>query len=308
MKNSLKNVTIMLILAIAASACEKEPFPYGQCLTECPNFCNMENIHKTIPLVNEFLAKLPNNISREKTFESLVEWLNSFSCKIDAEILYREILVGPGPWPRRPVMSSVGFSVKDDKIIREIELDFAVIEQNGNLTVTHLKIAGYIYTKQDIIHVSTRYTKLNDVFDFINSKGLEVYEIQSGCYISSMPVDSANLKLITNSLKAKPYTRDHWVVGHFNWYMPGITFFVRLYDMHRKDYQADWIKTMNDYKMVKYEFPNSPETTIDGITYGPGDLIVFRIPEETGKQWETTFRKYDFVRWSSMGYSRYTIR
>jgi hypothetical protein len=120
-----------------------------------------------------------------------------------------------------------------------------------------------------------------------------------------LPSDSANLKNITSILKAKPYTNDAWGVGHLNWYLPGITFFVRLYDMHNRDYQADWIKTMKDYKLVEYDFAKEYKDYDEDYIYGPGDIIVFMIPEETGKQWEAKFMEYNFVRWTEMSNSCY---
>ena len=50
---------------------------------------------------------------------------------------------------------------------------------------------------------------------------------------------------------------------------------------------------MNDYKLVEHHFDM---------------LIVFYIPEGTGKQWEKKFEEYDFVHWAELSYTRYTIR
>ena len=57
------------------------------------DFCkylNMEDINKTIPIINEFLAGLPDGIAIEQVYESLATWLNSFSCDVNARILYGE--------------------------------------------------------------------------------------------------------------------------------------------------------------------------------------------------------------------------
>ena len=284
MKNILTKVVSVLILAMAFFSCEKEN---GNEFIEDVEFCScldLENIHKTIPLVNNFLAGLPDGISKEQTFESLKTWLNSFPCNVDAKILYGVDLI----WGKEQ-MSAVTISVKDNEIVRELELDFAVI----NNAITYSKIAGYAYYKQDAIYVKTKYTKIDEVFDFINSLGFKVKQIENGTYISSMPATTENLQYITNNLKAKPYTNDAWVVGHLNWYTSGITFFVNLYDMHNKDYQTDWFETMNEYKLVEWDFAMT---------------IVFYIPEDTGKQWETNFTEYDFVDWAEFSHTRYTIR
>jgi len=255
-------------------------------------FCsclNLEDINKTIPIINEFLAGLPDSVSKEQTFESLETWLNSFPCSIDAKILYGVDII----WGREQ-MYGVAISINDNEIVRELELDFAVIQQGGNLVLTYSQIAGYLYYKQDAIYVKTEFTKIDKVFDFINSLEFDVKRIDDGCYISSMPADSANLKYIRSNLLAKPYVDNGFgVAAHLNWYTSGITFFVPLLDMHNRDYQTDWIKTMNDYKLVEWNFAM---------------MIVFYIPEGTGKQWETTFGKYDFVRWTELSYTRYRIR
>ena len=243
---------------------------------------NMENVKKTIPIINDFLAELPDGTSPEQTFESLKTWLNSFPCNINAKILYGGDMTGSGTR-----ILGVAISVKDNEIVRELELDFAA--------TNYSQIAGYKYTKQDAIHVKTNYTKISNVFDFINSLELDVKQIESGTYLSSMAANTDTLQYIINNLKAKPYTSDSWVTGHLNWYNANIVIFVNLYDMKNKVYQEDWIKTMNEYKFENYKD-------------APGHIIVFYIPEGTGKQWETKFTEYDFINWAEQSYTRYTIR
>ncbi|MDR0232762.1 MAG: hypothetical protein LBI82_11675 [Dysgonamonadaceae bacterium] len=306
MKSVLKNAIIMLVLVTITFACNKDPemnFNEGEEFCSC---LTMDNINKTIPIVNDFLARLPNEMRlnngyehSEQIYELLVKWLKSFPCDTDAKIL-----IGKDWEWGHDVICGVAISIKDNEMVRELEFDFACIDNRYTFT----QIAGYLYDKQDAIHVATKYTKMDDLFGFINSLEFDVKEIQYGTFISSLPSDSTNLKNITNTLKAKPYTRDYWVVGHLNWYLSGITFFVQLYDMHNRDYQANWIKTMDEYKLIEYDYPDYKESVIDGIVYGPGDVIVFMIPEGTGKQWETKFMEYDFVRWAQMSYTRYTIR
>jgi hypothetical protein len=246
----------------------------------------MEDINKTIPIVNEFLAELPNDISKEQTFESLVTWLNSFPCNVDAKILYGIDMI----WGEEQ-MYGVSISVTDNGIDREIELDFAVIDN----ALTYSQIAGYAYDRQDAIHVKTKYTNINDVFDFINSLELDVKQIESGTYLSSMEANTDTLQYIIDNLKAKPYTTDTWVTGHLHWYNANIVIFLNLYDMKNTNYQTDWIETMSKYKLENY---------VDGTEH----IIVFYIPEGTGEQWEMNFTGYNFVHWVELSYTRYTIR
>jgi len=129
--------------------------------------------------------------------------------------------------------------------IRELSVDFATIEYNGNLIVSYSQIAGYYYIKQDAISVGTELTKIDDVFNFINLLGLEVTHIQSARYVSFMPQDSANLKHIRSSLLARPYVDNGFgVAAHLDWHPTGITFFVPLLNMHNRNYQQDWIETI----------------------------------------------------------------
>jgi len=280
MTSILKNVVIVLSFVIVTSACDKKSemefndAEFCSCLT-------IEDIHKTIPIVNEFLSVMPKGISEEQKFQSLAKWLKAFPCIIETTFLRNDF----GIWPDHKICG-IAFSFEEDGIVKKLSLDFSP---------TNLQeIVGYIYDKQNKIHVGTKLTKMDEVFGFINSLDLDVKEIKNGTYISSFPADSTNLKYIRSNLITKPYTNEVWVTGQLNWYLPGITFFVRLYDMKVKDYQEDWIKTMSEYNLIKYVF-------------GPEDVIVFQIPEGTGKQWEEKFRKYSFVRWAETSYTRYYL-
>jgi len=274
------------MLAIGAYACNKEPEIE---INDDVDFCsclNLEDIYKTIPLINEFLVELPDGTSKEETFESLETWLNSFPCNVDAKILFGIDLV----WGQEQ-MYGVSISVKDSEIMRELELDFAIIDN----ALTYSQIAGYAYYKQDAILVKTQYTEIDKVFEFINLLDFDVKEIQRGTYLSTMAADTDTLQYIINNLKTKAYTTDSWVTGHLNWYNANIVIFLRLYDMKNTNYQVDWIETMNEYKLENY---------ISGSKH----IIVFYIPEETGEQWETNFTEYDFVDWAESSSTKYTIR
>lgn len=286
MKRIFKNGILVLIMAIAIFACNKES---DKELNDNVDFClfmNLEDINQTTPLVNEFLAELPADITYEQRFKSLETWLNSFPCDVNAKILYGIDLIGG-----EEQMRGVSISVKDGEITRELELDFAIIDN----AVTFSQIAGYLYYKQDAIYVKTLFTEIDTVFEFINSLNLAVKEIQGGTYLSSMTATTETLQYIINKLKAKPYTTDSWVTGHLNWYNENITVFIRLYDMKNTIHQTDWIETMSEYKLQNY-------------TNGTKHIIAFHIPEGTGEEWETVFTAYDFVDWAELSYTKYIIR
>lgn len=286
MKSVLKTIIIVIMIAVGAISCDKES---DKELSDDKGFCsclNIEDISQTIPIVNEFLAELPDSFTNEQTFASLETWLNSFSCNVNAKILYGVDLI----WGEEQ-MYGVSISVEDNGIMRELELDFAIIDN----AVVYSQIAGYTYLKQDAIHIKTQYTDIDKVFEFVNSLDFEVKEIQGGTYLSSMAADSDTLEYIIDNLKSKPYTTDSWVTGHLNWYNANIVIFLRLYDMKKNNYQADWKETMNEYKLENYN-------------NGTKHIIAFFIPEGTGEEWETKFTEYEFVDWAELSYTKYTIR
>ena len=274
------------MIAVGAISCDKES---DKELSDDKGFCsclNIENISQTIPIVNEFLMELPDSITKEQTFESLVIWLNSFSCNVNAKILYGVDIT----WGEEQ-MYGVSISVEDNGIMRELELDFAITDN----AVVYSQIAGYTYLKQDAIHVKTQYTEIDKVFEFVNSLDLDVKEIQGGTYLCSMAADSDTLEYIIDNLKSKPYTTDSWVIGHLNWYDANTVIFLRLYDMKNVDYQADWKETMKEFKLENYD-------------NGTKHTIQFYIPEGTGGEWEKKFTDYEFIDWAELSYTRYTIR
>jgi len=284
-----KNTVIMLVVIAALSACDKSEIVYGGEGEFCSCF-NLEDINKTVPAVNEFLAGLPDNItlktddkSKEQIFKSLAEWLNSFNCNI-----YATVTNGTDMSIGRITATGVSVLVKDNETVRELNVKFFDFSK----PYPYSQITGYYYNKQDAIYVKTTFTKIDQRFDFINSIGLDVRSINSGSYISSMPADSANLEYIENNLKAKPYIRDTGVTVYLDFRSPEIMVFVNLHDMHNREYQADWLETMKDFKLVERESERA---------------IIFYIPEGTGKQWENKIMKYDFVRQAAPYYTQYDI-
>ena len=100
------NCFVILLLAAGFFSCEKsQTFLIDE--VDDVAFCsclNLEDINKTIPIVNKFLAGHLAGIlleykcggpfddeRKEQIFKSLKTWLKSFSCNIDAKILYGEI-------------------------------------------------------------------------------------------------------------------------------------------------------------------------------------------------------------------------
>lgn len=251
MKSVLLNTIMFLIISVVTVECNKEE----DVITDEKDFCScltMEDISKTIPIVNKFLAELPDTISKEKTIDTLVTWMNSFSCNVNAKIIYR-----PDMQWGYDVKSGVSVAVDDNGKTRNLELDFAIIDN----AVSYSQIAGYVYYKQDLIIVKTQYSNIDPVFEFINSLDLDVNVIENGTYLSSLPADPDTLAYVIEKIEAKPYTNKIWVTGHLNWYNANMVIFVYLYGMKNKDYQIDWKATMDKYKLenVDIYFLISPD-------------------------------------------------
>ena len=237
------------------------------------SYINLENIDKTIPVVNEYLCNLPKDLSNEQKMQALSIWFKSYPCVIDA----RAILSDSG-YPSR---AGFAFSFEDDGIIRELILDFS----------TTGKVVSYHYDIVNGAYVKTKDFTIDKVFEFINSLDFDVDYIYNGSYVSTMSPD--NLQYILDSLNAKPYTnRGAWrVTGYLHYSTNQITIFPRLFGMKNKDYQADWLKSMKDYKLVERL----------------GHIIVFKIPENPENKGVPKFEEYEFVEWVQLNHNRYTI-
>jgi hypothetical protein len=80
-------------------------------------------IDKTLPIINEFLAGLPNSNSfseDEQNLQALAKWLNSNSCVIDATVLCVSCI------ETLPEQSEVSFSFKEEEITKVVTLDVSM--------------------------------------------------------------------------------------------------------------------------------------------------------------------------------------
>ena len=245
-------------------------------ITNDEGFCayvSLENIHKTIPLANQFLCGLDKKMENEQRRQALVTWFKSFPCILDARIIRRET----------PSGIDVAFSFMDDGIVRELILDFS----------TANKVVSYHY---DIVNGASVKTNNNftidKVFDFINSIDLDVEYIYNGVYVSTLP--SNNLQYILDCLNAKPYTNDGnawWVTGYLHYLTNQIYIFPNFYHIKNKEYQEDWLQSIEEFKLEER----------------PGSVIVFQIPENPENKGFPQFDAYEFVEWVEYRYHRYTI-
>jgi len=246
-------------------------------------YANLEDFYKTAPFINEYLSTLPENMSDERKLQALTGCLNSQSCVINAKL--------EGVWTDRDCMmecqpgryGSISILLDDNGMTRELTLNIF-----GEYSKP-LRATDYSYKKPKEVRVSFKSdtTTISDVFDFINlfnRKVLNIYRAGAGRgYLSTMPADS--LEDILKILNAKPYFS--YVYGYFYEY---VTIDVTMSNMENKDYQADWLKFMKDYKFF------------EGETNWAWFMIDFEVPDGKEKEWIEKFNTYESVIGATFNY------
>lgn len=121
----------------------------------------LEDIEKTLPLVNRYLDGLDSKLNKAEREQALVEWFKTYPGVIDAWIVSFE----NSPY------TEVAFSCSDGEITRELILDFS---STHRVLSYHYDVAigAYVKTKKGIT--------IRQVFDFINNADFEVKEIIYG--------------------------------------------------------------------------------------------------------------------------------
>jgi hypothetical protein len=241
----------------------------------CP-FVNVGNIDKIGPSIDEFLTGLNNDLTTEQQLQEMTMWLKSHACITDATIRCNSCIHTNLP------MSEIAISFIENGITKNVILDIKMANP--------LKFVGCHedFVPTTVLVKTKNYFTIDKVFDFINSFDHTVEDINYGVYNSTMQSDS--LQYILDCLNAKPYTNDGkvwFVTGYLHYQTNQITIFPRLFNMKNKDYQADWLKSMIDYKLIEK-------------TENIGYVIHFHVPEGTEKEWETKFKEYEFVEWSTL--------
>ena len=123
--NILNKVTFwLLMLAVITAGCNdnienEETVEEDLCL-----YVNIENIDKTIPIINEFLSGLSDELNDEQQLQKLVAWLKSCACIIDAVVLSQQ--ASP--------TSEIVISFDEDGITKEFIFDVSMEKP--------LKVAG----------------------------------------------------------------------------------------------------------------------------------------------------------------------
>ena len=108
-------IGLILLLLTGLVGCDKE----GQA-TDSEKLClylNIENINKTVPIINDYLATQKSNLSDEQKLQELTEWLKSCSCIDDATILCMSCIY------TLPAQSEISFSFKEVDVTKIVTLD-----------------------------------------------------------------------------------------------------------------------------------------------------------------------------------------
>ena len=118
----LSLIGLVLISLVGLVGCDKQESQETDSEKLCL-YLNSGNIDKTIPIINEFLAGLPNSNSfseDEQNLQTLAEWLKSNSCVIDATVLCVSCI------KTLPEQSEVSFSFQEGEITKVVTLDISM--------------------------------------------------------------------------------------------------------------------------------------------------------------------------------------
>ena len=249
------------------------------------DFCrhiDIDNIHRTIPVVNRYLDNLPGGLTSKQRAQSLVALFLSFDGVTAARLLPGEDMNDP----------AVFFSFMDESTDRELTLDFS---STGKVLSYHYDITNRAYVK------IKRGVAIDRVFDLINSVDFDVDEIMYGVYVSSRPSSDDELQRILDALNAKPYTNDGdvwWTIGYLHYQTGEITIFPHLMNMNNRNYQADWLSTMSEYSLTEI------------LDSGVGYVLDVIIPEDRTvheSHWKNIFNGFDIVELTDLSGTRYVL-
>jgi hypothetical protein len=281
----LVTLLLMSVLLIGLTGCDKEK-------TDGNEFCScadIENFHKTAPSIDGYLAHVSKSKDwdDEQRLRALASWLRSKPCIIDAYLESVEY-VEDRPFPTRKctiglppgTYAKIAVLLNDNGTIRELTLNVQT-DQTSKSEAMVATYYTYFTPREVVVRINSDIT-INEVFEFINSFEHDVPYLDK-TYGSSMPTDS--MQHILNNLKTKPYIK----IGSWN-NVYQIAIWITLSDMKNKEYQADWLETMSNYKLVEYNFSYH--------LYN----ICFQVPEGKEKEWKAKFEMSDLVNWADLNY------
>jgi len=275
--------TAMASMMCFIYACSEEPIDNYFDSNFCLNV-NEAKLDNTIANIDQFLCSLNTNLADSVKLQYLADYLNNYDCINDAKVSCNACIfpsMGQTPYLR---MSEITFNFLENGIKKHYVLDI----WNDNV----LRVAAFHkqFEPQMVIVEVKGYFTIDSVFNWINQLGFEVDYIQCERYTSNLSSD--RLQYVLDRLNEKPYTHQGvWkVTGYLHYQTQQITIFPRLFEMHNKEYQADWLQTIIDYQLVEHI----------GTGYYEGNIILFKVPEGTEPEWVNYFTSLNFVNWAEV--------
>lgn len=244
-------------------------------------YIDIENIHKTIPLVNRYINNLPGSLNDEQKAQALVASFRSFTGITGSRLFQNEYMHTP----------EILFSFMDGPTDRELTLD---LSSTGMVLSYHYDVTTGVYAKVN------NGVPIEKVFYMINLLNFEVREVMYGTWVSSRPTNEQELQRILDELNTRDYTHesDVWLTsGDFDHLTGKIIISPYLVGMHNKAYQDDWLAAMREY----------------GLTEAPSSIgyaVEFIIPENAAipmSHWGKMFRKFNILETIDFYYNRYTL-
>jgi len=241
---------------------------------DCDEFClyaNLDNFHKTAPMINAYLEKLSkNNWSDERKLEALASWLNAIPCIDNAELSvaspYQPLSLRSTPLT--PPRGSITVRLNENGTTSTLLL---FVGKRYPYEYESWVAYGYQFEKPGEVSVAIQpFYDTGAVFDFINSFDFEVKWLY-GLYYSSTR-----------------YSQDYMIDHSNKPYIAGVgtgsdtSFLLTFHSMHDKNHQADWLKFMADYHL--FEAPLEAPHAI-GVT--------FSVPRGKEKEWAVKFLSFD---------------
>jgi len=117
---------------------------------EICSYLNMEDITKTIPIIDDYLASLSNDLNDEQKLQAFTEWLKSHSCVIDASILCVSCIY---TWP---AISEISILFKENEKTVEVVLDI-LMTNPLKATICSIKEKEISNCDKDVIISQTEY-------------------------------------------------------------------------------------------------------------------------------------------------------
>ena len=176
---------ILCFVFFVAAGCGTEK----QKAVEFCSLVSMENIGKTIPIVNKVLSDMDSDWDDEQKLQELIDWLNEQPCIIEADVLCQSCM------ETDPPMSQILISFDENGMTKEFILDV--------LMTNPLKAAGYReyeiseITHNNVVLYGCDRIKKSSFFDnyyirfsAIDSKTLQVEQgLELNCCIDSATVN-----------------------------------------------------------------------------------------------------------------------